>query len=812
MADKALLNDVPKKNDNGTFDIHNPSSEEYKIIIKELIRLDVPILEVGSSSIGKSYSIRQFAEEAGVASEFLFVGTEKSEFIEGIPNLKGVTGDTAKFTYLKPYWFPDKDKIRARLIKGGTELFELANSDDRKFPISDGKNTKDYTIKDLYSKAFEGNGQYKFVEELKTALLTFKKTENQIKEAKVNKEDFVSKFIYADSLLYISTIQGYGNFWLILDEIDKVEEQDKDKYAPLLHIVRERELKGWKLSGLRSYPEYDIKFVEYTSIRKKRLDAALDNPSVDITDTRIIAIANDLRNMEKGSPALYRRFVKIVINESLYDPPKDFKAPSGDSSVAVGYDWEAMFMKDRQDFHTCIVDSSVPGPFSVTNKSSKGNVGIESKSNMVTIKSQMASINISLTGKPLDEMNLQWTLGFFPDILFGGVQQTGTPTSTIINLLKENFNRTTDPYKTMYFKIISDNFVEKYWKPAINCIFKSVQGAGAGTNDEKVKEEADDFFAEAGLSIDKFDNPEPKDVETYITDKYQKKLNVVGDLFKESVAIQKTKTGSTEITGTSGNLQIRASNLVRLGFRLIEKSLINNKPTFLTRMLVSSIPFIQTKFICHSPYIPYDGSMKLVEVQDENMIKLIKMITGKTFDSESQALTAAKEVFTLIEPYKPFIVRYAVGVPSDLVDEVVDNNYTNISSNAKAIVEQIIANGPVIIDNNIANSLIKEPQLKIKYFNSLANIKLIEKEVYDNLPRPIWIMITNTFESQQGLTDDVKKSIDYYAERFPNAIINLAGSPNTPEEVADYSIMKANEVKSNSSDYMISEIDSVIPA
>ena len=67
---------------------YNPTSQEYKDLIQEFIRLDVPILEIGSSSIGKSYSIRQFMEESGVKGEFLFVGTEKSEFIEGIPNLK----------------------------------------------------------------------------------------------------------------------------------------------------------------------------------------------------------------------------------------------------------------------------------------------------------------------------------------------------------------------------------------------------------------------------------------------------------------------------------------------------------------------------------------------------------------------------------------------------------------------------------------------------------------------------------------------------------------------------------------------------
>ena len=31
---------------------------------------------------------------------------------------------------------------------------------------------------------------------------------------------------------YLRTVLGYGNYWLILDEIDKVESHDKDKFAP----------------------------------------------------------------------------------------------------------------------------------------------------------------------------------------------------------------------------------------------------------------------------------------------------------------------------------------------------------------------------------------------------------------------------------------------------------------------------------------------------------------------------------------------------------------------------------------------------
>jgi hypothetical protein len=779
----------------------NPDSEHYKMLIKELIRLDIPILEIGSSSIGKSYSIRQFAEEAGVASEFLFVGTEKSEFIEGIPNLKGVTGDTAKFTYLKPYWFPDKDCIRARLINGRNELYSLANNNN--------------TILNLLNKAFVGGGDYKFVDQLKEALLEIKKTDEQIKEAKENKEkskvcaDVVSKFIYADSLLYISTIQGYGNFWLILDEIDKVEKQDKDKYAPLLHIVRERELKGWKLSGLRSYPEYDIKFVTTVALRKERLDAALENPSVDVTDTRIIAIANDLQVMEVESPALYRRFVKIVIERSLYNE-KTVKLPSGDPTKPVGYDWAAQYEVTKQDFHTCIVNKDVSSGEPTGSGLKRSGVATGKKKG-VTIGEQMAFIQEELKGFRLKEMNLQWTLGFFPEILFPGTDTRKQGESFVPNLLVEDFNDQNNPYQTLLFKIISDNFDTEYWAALLQCIYDKVSVKQTEPSKEvAMKSDVDDFFAEAGLSIDKFDSPDPKDVETYITDKYQKKLNFVNGKFKESVEAQLNASSSTQMAGLEGGVAKIAVDAIVLGNQLIEKSLINNKPTVLTRMLVSSIPFIQTKFICHSPYIPYNGAMDLVEVQDSGMVNLITTITGKNFDSESLALTAAKEVFTLIEPYKPFIVRYAVGVPSNLVDSVVEGNYGAITD-SKATLEEIIANGPVIIDNNILNltSPVKDVPLRLRYFNSLANIKLIEKEVYTNLPGTIWIMITNTFESQQGLTDDVKKSIDYYAERFPNAIINLAGSPNTPEEVKDYAITKANDVKSNSGNYMISEIDKI---
>ncbi|MSP69833.1 MAG: hypothetical protein EXR20_06135, partial [Bacteroidetes bacterium] len=231
----------------------NLNGDNYREIISELIKLDIPLLEVGSSSIGKSYSIREMLTASCIKGEFLFVGTEKSEFIEGIPNLKAITTreETAKkpsgadngtqkeevgekFNYLKPYWFPDKIEIGNRLVNGKNQI-EIITGEPKKLWEN---------IKNDDGKTFSSG----ILDTLKLQLTKIYKTEDDIQaEKKKNKDEkkktaFFSRYKYADAIFYLSMIQGYGNFWLILDEIDKVEEQDKDKYAPLLHIVREREL------------------------------------------------------------------------------------------------------------------------------------------------------------------------------------------------------------------------------------------------------------------------------------------------------------------------------------------------------------------------------------------------------------------------------------------------------------------------------------------------------------------------------------------------------------------------------------------
>ena len=75
-----------------------------------------------------------------------------------------------------------------------------------------------------------------------------------------------------DLCLYLTTILGYGNYWLILDELDKVDEREKDKYAPLLHITRERHIKDYSFRTLNNgkgagVPEKVISGSKYTVVK-----------------------------------------------------------------------------------------------------------------------------------------------------------------------------------------------------------------------------------------------------------------------------------------------------------------------------------------------------------------------------------------------------------------------------------------------------------------------------------------------------------------------------------------------------------------
>lgn len=782
MANTPNRESIKKDANSGAYE---PDVVEYKELIKELIRMDVPILEVGSSSIGKSYSIRQFAEDAGVKAEFLFVGTEKSEFIEGIPNLKVVPGQ-AKFSYLKPYWFPDKEEIRSKLIRGKNQLDSLSST-----TISTaGFNT----FGELWNAAKE---DYSKFETVKTELLKFKRSEETLKalkedlkrikdermkagmpEAEASSGDIKpGKYEYEDALLYLSTLDGYGNFWLILDEIDKVEKMDKDKYAPLLHIVRERELKGWKLSGMRTYPEYDIKYVENMPDRIDRLNAALMNPDVDVTDTRIIAIANDLQVMEEESPALYRRFVKIIIRSSLYDEKKIETTMPDITKGAVGFDWANFYEEKRQNIHNCIVLKEVGVPGEKQKAQKQGAVaGIQYSGD--SILKQMAYIETDKCGNALDEMNLQWTLGFFPDILFPMADTSINGPMFITNKFISNFNASPLPYKTLISKIIQDNFDRKYWVPLMECVYDKIVTktvAVTAKSGSPIETEVETLYEKVGLTPGKFNSAGPTQAEALLK-AYQNKLDFSTGKFKD--ALEYDQSGSSAINDkTLAGLKASTTQLsvdaIVFGNFLYQKSLIGSKPTELTRMLISSVPFMQTKYICSTPYISFKQAEHLIALHDNGLSVFVEKVSGKKFD-EASAKDSVASVFGMIEPYKPFVVKYGMGAVGQDGEDILNSNYKALIPRMKEVVEGIIANNPVIVDDALAKNISpKDAKLKEKYFNSLASVKLIEKEVHQNLTYDVFPMALKSLEVD-GFTTELRNEIDYYCASFPETMKILA--------------------------------------
>ena len=735
----------------------NLNGDNYREIISELIKLDIPLLEVGSSSIGKSYSIREMLTASCIKGEFLFVGTEKSEFIEGIPNLKAITTreETAKkpsgadngtqkeevgekFNYLKPYWFPNKIEIGNRLVNGRNQIENITGEPKKLWE----------NIKNDDGKTFSSG----ILDTLKLQLTKIYKTEDDIKaEKKKNKDEnnktaFFSRYKYADAIFYLSMIQGYGNFWLILDEIDKVEEQDKDKYAPLLHIVRERELKGWSLSGIRQTP-YDIKFTSTLTGRIENLNKGIEayistNGEIDLTDTRIIGIANNLTNLETSSPALYRRFVKIVIDKTLYLKNKEAITDKSDAS---------QYQLTRDIFNTCIVAKEV--------KTKEGDIK--------TIADAMAFFDINLAGAKLDELNLQWSLGFFPELLFPGGDFTEAKKvnyNIVQNVFIKNFNEKNDVYELYLYKILTDNFENKYVKPLLDCcsdLILSEEGKKKiGTDNQKMYSQTD---AEEYLEPFKdYNNPDRNQVAALFI-KYQEYLELsekdLKNTLKAQPDLKDKKTGATS-TGTYDTLKRK----VEMGGLMIKKTIKDNTPTTLTNMLMSGIPYIQQSFISHSLYVDSSLGEELKKDIQNNFKEILNDLGDK---SNGQNVDQIDTALGKIIPVEEFVNLYGYGIDSNDLAKI--NKLTLAESpEKKAIVDSIVKKNPVMIFDKLLLKLTEQD--KIEYIKNTSDFLMAEKEILNNIP-PILAGMIMIYANIIGNTEinDFNKELEYYCTTFPFA-------------------------------------------
>lgn len=414
----------------------------------QLIRYDIPVLILGKSSIGKSYTLIDITEKWRIPHQLLYIGSEKSENIEGIPKLTDRKKDKEILEYLQPYWFPNAGVI-TESVKNGRVIFENFIKD-----AWDVKSIKEFTpnymnlnsiLNALSYLKWDSSMLEKKTNSFKqeVLLVDYDWIQNSKQEPRtLNKDKFTftkdgtyqvandetyRKDDIADFCAFIRTVLGYGNYWLILDEIDKVSDDDKDKFAPLLHIVRERTLKNFRMIDVNNGKGLGIplgkSFTDggYENIIKD-LEKLLD-AGESVLDTRVMAIANKTKNIEE---ALFRRFVQLIAEEVMIWRPEDLN--KGETAI-----------------EGCL--SSV--------KSKMVDNGIESGS----------LIPLPAIYQRLDEINLQWQYNFFPKILNKNDPQGNFFILNALDLLDESqhkgFDWNEEKKFTAFWQILKNNFYVK---------------------------------------------------------------------------------------------------------------------------------------------------------------------------------------------------------------------------------------------------------------------------------------------------------------------------------------------------------------
>ena len=420
-------------------------------LVKQLIRYDIPFLLLGKSSIGKSYSVIEMTERWRMPKSLLYIGSEKPSNIEGLPRLTGdrAGGDTLEF--YKPNWFPNTFQIEAYVTNGkkifdayikdhyegdkegcmsGTNFVELHGIFNSLFEWQWATNTTTSEGMMLAKMGESLESEYLNTDpmEVKRELFSDAEIFKMQTEAAGKGEGVIVRDDVRDLCLYLSTMLGYGNFWLILDELDKVDESEQDKYAPLLHIVRERIIKEYSMRTLNNgkgsgVPKKVKRGADYSDV-KADLDKAIEL-KLPLLDTRIIGIANATADIED---ALFRRFCHLIVEEVMMvsTPPADIGG-----------------------MRACLTE--------------------------VTKDSNAASLVSDLDFKLLNEVNLQWQFSFFPTMLNKQDGQNNEIVNNFIEIFNENVGQAEQPAimaaqkamqeqlyldtnQSALFKIIRNNF------------------------------------------------------------------------------------------------------------------------------------------------------------------------------------------------------------------------------------------------------------------------------------------------------------------------------------------------------------------
>ena len=421
----------------------------------QLIRYNIPVLILGKSSIGKSYTLIDITKKWNIPHQLLYIGSEKSENIEGIPKITERKTDKEILEYLQPYWFPNA-KVINQSVANGRKVFENFTKnfwDNKALPkfqpnymnlnsMLNGLSNVNWNDVQLDPKTNTYTQEiilkdYEWMEYADEERVLNRRAFEVVKEGETIREDGTvdpnddsyKRDDIADFCAYLRTVMGYGNYWLILDEIDKVLEEDQDKFAPLLHIVRERTLKNFKMVDVNNGEGIGIplskSFVDgkYANIIRdvnEQLDAG-----ESVLDTRVMAIANQTKNIED---ALFRRFVQLIAEKVMIWRPQDHS----DKQTRVV---------------TCLEEV----------KADMQDAGIESG----YLRMNQAKV------QHLDEVNLQWQYNFFPAILNDTDNEGNFFRQNINALFSKDSERSESNWMnerkfTAFWQILENNFLVRH--------------------------------------------------------------------------------------------------------------------------------------------------------------------------------------------------------------------------------------------------------------------------------------------------------------------------------------------------------------
>jgi hypothetical protein len=426
----------------------------------QLIRYDIPCFILGKSSIGKSYTLIKITERWHIPHQLLYIGSEKAENIEGIPKLtdRGQNKDGSDkeiMEYLQPYWFPNP-KVITESVKNGRSVFERFVSSawevkgQKKFTpnymnlhsILNGLENLQWNISQLNKSSRMYIMDATLVDNNWVDVTGVGSANNNVSKPRVlnpNKLFTLEKdatpvepndnSYYKDDLkdfcAYLRTVLGYGNYWLILDEIDKVESHDKDKFAPLLHIVRERTLKNFSMIDINEGKGLGIplgkSFQEggYANMIKD-VNTLLDTGE-SVLDTRVIAIANKSENIEE---ALFRRFCHLIAMDILIWRKQDISTDESDVTRCLTKIKDEQIQATDGDFGSLIIGDDLV--------------------------------------KRIDEVNLQWEYNFLPKMMNKYDLQGNYFKNNAIDKMEQasnlDMNWRNEKQTTAFYALLQDNF------------------------------------------------------------------------------------------------------------------------------------------------------------------------------------------------------------------------------------------------------------------------------------------------------------------------------------------------------------------